>query len=110
LTALGGWHKVTTMLRHVVLFRMRPDVAQDAVNALVAGLRALDGQIAELRSLEVGVDVLRSKRTYDIALVSTFDDLEALARYSSHPAHLEVADEAKRLAESVVAVDFFVPE
>jgi hypothetical protein len=56
--------------------------------------------------LEVGVDVVRGERSFDIALVARFDDLAGLEAYRSHPLHVEVADYIKGASESVVSVDY----
>jgi len=55
---------------------------------------------------QFGRDVLRSERSYDFALVSEFENLEAMQRYQIHPAHQKVVAKIKELCESLVVVDF----
>jgi len=74
------------VIRHVVL--MRFEDAADAPEAKTR-LEALPAQIAEIRSLEVGLDVVRSEVSFDLALVTTHDSLEELRAYQGHPAHEE---------------------
>ncbi len=94
------------MLRHVVFFKFNAGVAEEEVCDLIESLRALDGVIPEIRDLEVGRDIVRSERSFDFALFSSFDDLEAMQRYQIHPDHQAVVAKVKRLCEKVVAVDY----
>ena len=47
-------------------------------------------QIEEIREFRFGTDVIRSERSYDFGLVSSFEDLDALQRYQVHPDHQKV--------------------
>lgn len=72
------------MIRHVVLLKLTDSsLAPEAVSRL----EALRGVVPSLRSLEAGVDVLRSQASYDVSVVTTHDDLEGLKAYAEHPAH-----------------------
>jgi hypothetical protein len=74
------------VIRHVVLLKLTdPALAPEAVQRL----EALVGRVPALRTLEAGVDVLRSEASYDVSLVTTHDDLEGLRAYADHPAHQE---------------------
>lgn len=94
------------MIRHIVFFKFKADATDGAIVDLEASLNGLPGLIAEIRAFSCGRDVLRSARSYDLALVADFDDLAALDRYQVHPDHQAVVAKVKVLAESVVAVDF----
>ncbi|MDP0501240.1 MAG: Dabb family protein [Verrucomicrobiota bacterium JB022] len=98
------------MLKHIVFFRFQPEAeGRDAAgNALEVKrqLESLPAKIAEIRALEVGVDMIRSERSWDLALYSAFDDLEAMKRYQVHPAHQEVIGFIKKVASSIAAVDY----
>lgn len=94
------------MIRHIIFFKFKADAGEAAIADLEASLNGLPGLIAEIRAFSCGRDVLRSARSYDLALVADFDDLAALDRYQIHPDHQAVVAKVKVLAESVVAVDF----
>lgn len=94
------------MIKHLVLIRFRGDADSAAIDAIVAGLNGLPALISEIRSFQVGRDLLRTERSYDLALVSDFADLAALARYQVHPEHQKVVTLIKQAASSVVAVDY----
>ncbi len=91
------------MITHIVLFKLKVTANIEEARARLA---ALDGRIDALRSIEVGVDVVRRERSFDIALIARFDSIEGLEAYRSHPLHVEVADYIKAASESVVSVDY----
>ena len=95
------------MLRHVVFFKFKKGVGEVEITDLEQSLAELPPVIPEILSYEFGRDVVRSERSYDLALVSTFKDLDALQRYQKHPDHQVVLEKVNDLCESVVAVDFF---
>ena len=92
------------MVTHIVLFKFT-----DQSNVPVAKelLLSMQGKIQELRHLEAGVDVIRSERSHDLALVTKFDSLADLQAYQVHPYHAgEVVPFMKANCASVVAVDY----
>jgi hypothetical protein len=94
------------MLKHVVLMKFKPGTGEAEIGDLERGLGALPARIAEIRGYEFGRDVVRSERSYDFALVSTFDDLDTMKRYQVHPDHQVVLKKVLSMCESVLAVDF----
>ncbi|GJM78183.1 hypothetical protein HMSSN139_06790 [Paenibacillus sp. HMSSN-139] len=66
------------------------DASPESVERTAAVLRGLEGKVEQLRGLEVGIDVVRSQRSYYIALIATFDSLEDLEGYQVHPEHKKI--------------------
>ena len=94
------------MFTHVVLFKLK-DRSPEKIAETQAQLERLGrGGIETLRALEVGVDVVRSGRSYDLALITRFDDAAGYGVYREHPVHLPVLAYMHEAAESAVAVDF----
>ncbi len=93
------------MITHVVFFKLKDPspVNMEKARAAIAGL---EGQIPQLRHLEVGIDLLRSERSYDLALVSRFDSLADLQAYQVHPVHQEVVKYLREVSQSIIAVDY----
>jgi len=94
------------MLTHIVLFKFKPETSQDQIDRLIEGLGGLPAQIDEIQEFRFGSDVIRSERSYDLGLISSFADLDAMQRYQVHPEHQKVVALVKEIANSVVAVDF----
>lgn len=97
------------MLRHIVLYRLK-DRSEESKSALKRKFLSLKGNIEQIRDLEVGTDVLYSGRSYDVALVVTFEKKEDLPVYKSAPYHLGVAEYVHSVIESSVSCDYEVDE
>ena len=93
------------MITHIVCFKLKVG-SPESVERTAQVLRDMEGRIDELKYLEVGVDVLRSDRSYDIALITKFDSMEALNAYQVHPVHQKVIEHMQQVREASVAVDF----
>ncbi|OGU15839.1 MAG: stress responsive protein [Geobacteraceae bacterium GWC2_53_11] len=94
------------MITHIVLFKLANPTAE-TITQTRDKLLSMDGKIDQLRHLEVGVDVIRSERSYDIALTTRFDSLEDLQAYQIHSYHAgEVIPHMKSVCSSIVAVDY----
>lgn len=96
------------MIRHIVIFRFKPDTSQDDREAFLEMLRALPAKISEIVEFEAGFDVVRSPRAFDLALVASYADLAALDRYAKHEHHLPVIARSKEICEQVASVDYEV--
>jgi len=94
------------MLTHIVLFKLQ-DPTPENLAVTQAKLLRMESEIPLLRHLEAGIDVIRSERSYDIALVTKFDSLEDMQAYQVHPYHAGVVvPHMKSVCSSIVAVDF----
>jgi hypothetical protein len=94
------------MLTHIVIWKYRPDVDEEARREHVAMLRRLPDIIPEVQSFAVGFDVLKLPRSYHTGLVSTFRDSAGLEAYTVHPEHIAVADFGRAISEHIASVDF----
>ena len=91
------------MIRHIVFMKF-PDfsVAQEAKEKLMS----MKGQIPQLQDIEVGIDFSRSLRSYDLALVTTFNTKEDLESYRVHPYHQEIVAWLKSQNTETKVVDY----
>jgi hypothetical protein len=94
------------MIKHVVLFKFKPQTTRTDRDAAKAALGGLPTKIDLIRTFELGEDTLRTPRSWDLVLIATYDDLESLQRYSDHPEHVPVAGLLKSLCEAVGSVDY----
>ncbi|MEJ5347710.1 MAG: Dabb family protein [Desulfosoma sp.] len=94
------------MIKHVVVMKFKPGVGEEDITRLEQGLDRLPGTIPEILSYDFGRDIVRSQRSYDFALVSSFQDMEALKRYQAHPEHMKVLELVRSLCDQIIAVDF----
>lgn len=94
------------MLKHVVFMKFKKDATDAAISEIERDFAALPAIIPEIREYLFGRDVVKSERSYDFALVSGFEDLEAMKRYQIHAAHQTVVTKVRLISESILAVDF----
>jgi hypothetical protein len=93
------------MITHIVCFKLK-DRSPESVAVTRDVLLNMKGKIPMLQHIEVGVDVLHTDRSYDIALVTKFNSMEDLNAYQVHPVHQEVIKHMSEVREAAVAVDY----
>jgi hypothetical protein len=94
------------MITHIVFFKLT-DPSEVNVRAVQELLLSMHGKIPQLQHLEVGADLVRSDRSYDLALVTRFASLPDLKAYQVHPYHAEtVIPFVRKAAISSVTVDY----
>lgn len=83
------------MIRHVILWKLKDEFSEQEKeqirSGIKAGLESLAGKIPGLVSIEVETGTAAGS-TADAMLDSTFIDQAALKAYSTHPAHVAVAN------------------
>ncbi len=92
-------------LTHIVMIKLK-DPTPENIDEAVAQIRSMAGKIEVLKSLEVGKDVVRSERSYDLALIAKFEDRAGLEVYNTHPVHLPVLAYLRERMSGSTAVDF----
>jgi hypothetical protein len=97
------------LIHHIVMFRLL-DRTPENVEKVADVLRGLKGKVPTLRSLEIGVDVLHSDRSWDIALTATFDSLEDMEAYRAHPEHQKAVQYLNSTRASIAQVDYNSPD
>ena len=91
------------MLTHVVCLKFPdPDYAPEVARRLAD----MEGRIPSMRSIEVGLDIVHSGRSYDLVLITRHDDLAGMEAYQVHPVHQEVLAFIRSTSPASVAVDF----
>jgi stress responsive alpha/beta barrel protein len=78
------------MLRHVALFRWKPETTAEDVSKVEAALHQLPAKIPCIQSYRFGRDLGVQDGNADFALVADFSDQDGLVTYSNHPDHLHV--------------------
>ena len=101
------------MIVHVVLFRLRPDLADDARDALAAALARATREIPSLRRARVGSRVTLGRpyeqlmtTDYSFAAVLEFEDRDGLQTYLDHPAHEQLAQRFYASVSAALTYDF----
>jgi len=71
-------------------------------------LNRLIDTIPSLRSMEVGVNFSKEDRAMDLSIITSFDNVEGLNEYASHPEHLKVVAFIKDVVNGSKVSDYIV--
>lgn len=93
------------MIKHIVMWKFKEGEKENMM-IFRDRLLSLRGKIPEIRSMEVGINMNPSDRSFDAVLVSEFDSLEALRAYSTNPLHVEVSAFCKSIRTASHSVDY----
>ena len=97
------------MIKHVVLFKLKPFETESAKSAKMDQIRMallnLKNIISEIDTMEVGINA-NPKEAFDIVLISTHRSWADLAVYDQHPVHVNVKKIIKEVLDSRSAADF----
>ena len=87
------------MVKLVILWQLKEELSDAEKAAIKAGIKAglegLAGQIPGLVEIHVNINALPSSNA-DLMLGTTFESAAALTGYSTHPAHVAVANSKVR--------------
>jgi len=97
------------MINHVVLFKLKEYPAEEkkkVLNQLKDALEGLKDKIEEVKFLEIGLNYELDAKSYDICLISHFENMEDLDVYRVHPEHMKVVKLVGETTVSRAAVDY----
>ncbi len=94
------------MIVHIVMFKFKEENKAAHIAKVERMLNELPDRIDGLLSMEVGIDFNGSERAMDMVLTSTFETVEVLKVYATHPAHLEVVDVIRETTIESRVVDY----
>src|SRR5437762_2188826 len=83
LRALAG----TSMIRHILLFEPRKDVAPEKVEELLTGLREFPKRFPEIRRFYLGRNISRRDTTFSYAMSMEFESIKDLEGYLGSEYH-----------------------
>ena len=93
------------MVKHIVVFKVKEEFMDEALG-MIEDFRKKKGLIPGLKDFSIGTDFVHSARSYDVGLIATLEDKEALNVYANHPVHVPFKTRMAEISSSVVAVDF----
>ena len=76
------------MFTHIVLFKVK-EPTKENLEFLKKTFLSMEGNIKELKELEVGVDVIGSDRSFEIGIITRFDSKEDYLAYDINEFHVE---------------------
>ena len=82
------------MIRHVVMFRWKPDTADEDVDSVVARLQTMPELIPEIREYRFGADLGINDANWDFVVVADFETADDYLTYRDDPRHRALVAEA----------------
>jgi len=78
------------MIRHVVLFRWKPEATEEQKRLVAAELGKLPSAIPSIRSYVLGADAGINQGNAEFAVTADFDDEAGYLTYRDDPKHREI--------------------
>lgn len=97
------------MVKHIVLWNFVEGFSEAEKAEAAAKMKALLEPIRELVPGAVEIQVLQnhlSSSNRDVALISTFETIDALAAYQNHPAHVEAGKYVRSVTCNRACMDY----
>lgn len=98
------------MIKHIVMWKLKDEALGnnklENAKLIKDSLEALTDICDGVVTLEVGIDTLKTEQSYDVVLVSVFEDEKAYQEYAVHPEHQKVVTFIKEVAKARIAVDY----
>ena len=83
------------MVKHIIIWTLKEEYSNEEKAKIKTdiknGLEGLMGKIPGLLDIKVNIDALESSNA-DLMLDSSFESVDALKTYATHPEHVAVAD------------------
>ena len=96
------------MIRHLVLFKFKPNTPEAGKEELVTNLEALFSKIKEIQAFERGTNcsIEPLDQGFTHIFFMTFKDEADRTTYIEHPEHKKFVEENLAHVESVIALDW----
>ncbi|HMC10253.1 MAG TPA: Dabb family protein [Pirellulaceae bacterium] len=104
-----GQDQSAAVLRHVVLFKFKPEATKEQIQQVVAGFQALPKKIEGIAAFEWGTDVSPEGLAdgFTHCFVVTFKDAKSRDVYLPHQAHKDFVATLLPMLDKVLVVDYF---
>ena len=99
-------------IRHVVIFKFKPEVTYRQMEQVSEHFHSLKEKIPQIIELEGGADFRLPKQetennSFTHCFIVTVKNKEDLAAYGAHPEHKAFSASADPLLQEVIVVDYF---
>ena len=98
------------MFKHIVMWKLNDDTSdnskKDSAEQIKSALEQLPPLISQIVSYEVGLNLQDGDRTFDIVLISEFNNQNDFEIYRTHPDHIKAVEIIRELSQKAHFVDF----
>jgi hypothetical protein len=93
------------MIRHILLWNYKDRTSPEERTRIEAELVSLPAQVPSLREVAWGPVVGGRNQSFTHCFIMQFDDMDALAQYSTHAAHIKFAGPFREACTVQVVAD-----
>lgn len=94
------------MIKHIVCYKLK-DSSNEGKKKVYDNFMRMKENIDLFVELNVGLDFLKSERSYDVVLEIVFENIEKMNEYQKHPYHVNIVKPFMKEARiSSVSVDY----
>jgi hypothetical protein len=98
------------VIKHIVMWRLK-EFAEgksklENANIIKTNLENLQGEISQIKAIEVGININKSAQEYDAVLYSEFESMKDLNIYQNHPSHKKISEFISKIRDGRAAVDY----
>ena len=79
------------MIRHVVLFRWKPEATQEQKARAASEVATLPSIVSSVREFACGADIGVNDGNFDFSVAADFDDEAGYIAYRDDPAHRQIS-------------------
>jgi|WetSurMetagenome_2_1015567.scaffolds.fasta_scaffold448165_2 hypothetical protein len=98
------------MIKHIVIWTLKDFAGgltkQANARKIKQQLEGLKFKIPQIKSLEVGININKTSKAYDIVLYAEFANAADLDIYQNHPEHLKIGEFISKVRSDRIAVDY----
>lgn len=104
--------KEKIVFKHIVMWRLKENDQGDPKEVIAARMKSilegLQDKIAQIKTIEVGIDIGKTPSSFDVVLYSEFNSQEDCAIYMQHPDHKKAGEYIGQVTAERVVVDYKV--
>jgi hypothetical protein len=97
------------MLKHIVMWRFLDDAEghskTENMDIVKERALALVPIIPQVKSMQIGKDILHTQASYDFVLIADFENDTDLKTYINHPDHKKVGEYLAKVTAARVSID-----
>lgn len=96
-------------IRHVVMWKLaseEPEEKRRQADEIRIVFEGVASMIPTLRRIQVRANTLNVGENWDVILEATYDDVDGLEAYMTHPAHTAAQAIIKKYAIDRIAIDY----
>ncbi|XP_057959062.1 stress-response A/B barrel domain-containing protein HS1 [Malania oleifera] len=96
------------VVKHILLAKFKDGTSPDLIDELIKGYANLVNLISPMKAFHWGKDVSIENRQQGFTHVfeSTFENVEGVAEYVGHPAHVEFANKFLAITDKIIVIDY----